>query len=90
MAAPPGSTRADWLAWLGAAPIGVVRVKGFARILDPDSPHAVRDDVVSIQLAGHRTEVLPWRGRSDVPESIVVICTAATEADALTGWLAHS
>ena len=74
---PAAGPRDRWKAWLGAAPTGVMRAKGF---VDDGS------NLLLVQLVGRRGEVTRWRGDATIPGLVVVATLEADEA-AVEAWL---
>jgi G3E family GTPase len=72
-------SRSEWKAWLGEAPDGVVRVKGFVPVVDGSTV------VELVQLAGRRIEVLPWRGA--VPDTTQLVVIAGHDPAGLDDWI---
>jgi G3E family GTPase len=72
--------RSEWKAWLGEAPEGVVRVKGFVPVVAESSTV-----VELVQLAGRRIEVMAWRGA--VPDTTQLVVIATHDPAGLDDWI---
>jgi G3E family GTPase len=78
---PAPASRSEAAAWLAAAPVGVVRVKGFAPATEDDV------DAWFLQRVGRRSEVV----RHSLPSAVAVVAitSGAAESDLVESWLAR-